>query len=166
MTDVEREPCPQCGEPAAIAGRVCAHCSASLLVDVVAAGPVADPRARYRAARDLAALLPGTPISRIRDALSRPEGGVVAARVTRDGARPVLAALESLGVRGRLVEAPLAAPDVVPDLTHSLERPEGVGRAVAIALADGRSLFGAELLLEGADIGSGRVVIDVVREVN
>src|SRR5262245_51979923 len=118
MTDVEREPCPQCGEPAAIAGRVCAHCSASLLVDVVAAGPAADPRARYRVARDLAALLPGIPLSGIRDALSRPDGGVVAARVTRAQARPVLATLESLGVRGRLVEAPLAAVGAVPDLTH------------------------------------------------
>jgi serine protease Do len=143
MTDVEREPCPQCGEPAAIAGRVCAHCSASLLVDVVTAGPVADPRTRYRGARDLAALLPGTPISGIRDALSRPEGGVVAARVTRERARPVLAALESLGVRGRLVEAPLAAPDAVPDWTHSLERPEGMGRAVAIVLAAAALVAGA-----------------------
>ena len=31
---------------------------------------------------------------------------------------------------------------------------------------DGRSLVGAELLLEGADPGSGKAVIDVVHELN
>jgi serine protease Do len=135
MTDVEREPCPRCGEPAAIAGRVCRHCSASLLVDVAAAGPIADPRARYRAARDLAGLLPGAPLPRIREALSRPEGGVVAARLTREQARPVLALLQSHGGTGRTVEAPLAIPEDVPDLTHSLARSEGLGRAAVLVAA-------------------------------
>src|SRR5262245_5916477 len=143
MTDVEREPCPHCGEPAAIAGRVCPHCSGSLLVDVLAAGLIADPRARYRAARDLSRLLPGTSLPRIREALSRPEGGVVAARVTRERARPVLALLESQGVGGRTQEAPLAAPEEVPDLSHSLDRSSGFGLGVFVAVAAAALLGGA-----------------------
>src|SRR4030095_15092154 len=119
MTDVEREPRPQCGAPAALAGRVCPHCSASLLVDVVTAVPILDARAAYRAARGLAALRAGPPLPAIREALSRPEG-VVAAGLTREQSRPVLAVLESAGGRGRTREAPLAAPEAVPDLGHPL----------------------------------------------
>ena len=143
MTDVEREPCPQCGEPAALAGRVCPHCSASLLVDVLTAVPIRDARAGYRAARDLAAVLPGKSLPAIREALARPEG-VVAAGLTRERSRRVLALLESAGGRGRTREAPLAAPEAVPDLDRSLDRSDGFGRA-AIAVAAALSLLGGGL---------------------
>src|SRR5947208_15160432 len=58
MSDAQREPCPCCGEPAALSLKACPVCHESLLVDVVLAAPRAAPRARYGLARELAAFGP------------------------------------------------------------------------------------------------------------
>ena len=61
MFDVQREPCRHCGESAAASLKVCPFCRGSLLVDVVIAAPVAEPRVRYPLAREISSL--GSPAS-------------------------------------------------------------------------------------------------------
>lgn len=103
MSDIEREPCPRCGEPAALIGRVCPHCQGSLLVEVVLDAPVADPRARYQISRSLAALGPPAPdfSSAQRElASARP---VLARGLTREAARRLLASAAELGLEGQAV---------------------------------------------------------------
>jgi serine protease Do len=104
MSEIEREPCPRCGEPAALSGRVCPHCQGSLLVNVVLDAPVADPRARYQLARSLSSLgPPAPPFSAANQALaeSRP---VLARGLTRTEAHWLLQAMVDFGLRGRAVE--------------------------------------------------------------
>jgi serine protease Do len=120
MDDVQREPCPRCGEPAAIAGRVCRHCGASLLVDVVAAR-IADAGARYRAARDLARLGPEFPrLLRGEELLAAPES-IVASGITREVARKALDVLAKSGGKGRLVA--FAQGEPAGAVAAELERP-------------------------------------------
>ena len=56
MTESERLPCTQCGEPVALQEPDCPRCGASLLVDVVLSGALVDGRLRYRIARAVQAL--------------------------------------------------------------------------------------------------------------
>jgi serine protease Do len=104
MSEIEREPCPRCGEPAPLSGRVCPHCQGSLLVNVVLDAPVADPRARYQLARSVSALgPPAPPFSAVNQALASSQP-VVARGLSRTEARRLLQALLDLGLRGRAVE--------------------------------------------------------------
>jgi len=98
MSDIERDPCPQCGEPAAVSGRVCPHCHGSLLVDVELAAPVADPRARYQLSRELAALGPPAPaFPEAHKALASPRP-VLARSLTRAEARSLVELLAARGL--------------------------------------------------------------------
>jgi serine protease Do len=101
MSETEREPCPRCGEPAALAGRVCPHCKGSLLVDVVLDAAPPQTRSRYQLARGLASLDP-PPISfgAAQQAIGIPHS-VLASGVTRDVARKVLRLIQDNGGRGR-----------------------------------------------------------------
>lgn len=103
MSDIEREPCPRCGEPAALIGQVCPHCQGSLLVEVVLDAPVADPRARYQISRSLAALGPPAPdFSSAQRELASPRP-VLARGLTREAARNLLEKAAELGLRGQAV---------------------------------------------------------------
>ncbi|HSF39086.1 MAG TPA: trypsin-like peptidase domain-containing protein [Thermoanaerobaculia bacterium] len=103
MSDIEREPCPRCGEPAALIGRVCPHCQGSLLVEVVLDAPVADPRARYQIARALASFGPPAPdFSSAQRELASPRP-VLARGLTREAARRLLANAAELGLPGQAV---------------------------------------------------------------
>ena len=103
MSDIEREPCPRCGEPAALIGRVCPHCQGSLLVEVVLDAPVDDPRARYQISRALAALGPPAPgFSSAQRELASPRP-VLARGLTREAARRLLASAAELGLQGQTV---------------------------------------------------------------
>ena len=51
-----REPCPHCGELAALGGRICPHCQGSLLFDLIMEQPVREPRLRYQLSRALSQL--------------------------------------------------------------------------------------------------------------
>lgn len=103
MSDIEREPCPRCGEPAALIGRVCPHCQGSLLVEVVLDAPVDDPRARYQIARALASFGPPAPdFAFIQRALASPRP-VLARGLTREAARRLLAHAAELGLHGQAV---------------------------------------------------------------
>ena len=102
MEDVVREPCPRCGEPTAIGGRVCPRCQGTLLVDLIAA-PIPDPRLRYRTARDLSRLGPPFPsLGRLQQLLATSES-VVAPQITRAMARNALEVLQANSARGRVV---------------------------------------------------------------
>lgn len=103
MSEIEREPCPRCGESAALSGRVCPHCQGSLLVNVVLDAPVADPRARYQIARSISSLgSPAPPFSAANQALAEPRP-VLARGLTRTEARRLLQAAADFGLRGREV---------------------------------------------------------------
>src|SRR3954454_21450377 len=73
MSDPQREPCPCCGEPAALSLKACPVCQESLLVDVVLAAPITEPRARYGLAREISAFgPPALPFSTLRETLGAP----------------------------------------------------------------------------------------------
>ena len=111
-SETERDPCPRCGESAALAGRVCPHCKGSLLVDVVLDAAPPQSRSRYQLARGLASLDP-PPISfgAAQQAIEIPHS-VLAAGVTREVARKVLRLVQDNGGRGRTLatEEAAAAP--------------------------------------------------------
>jgi serine protease Do len=121
MDDVEREPCPRCGEPTAIAGRLCPYCQGSLLVDLVTA-QMGDPRSRYTAARDLSLLAPAfRPIHRVQEALAASES-VLVRGLTREAARAAILILERNGGRGRAVAAEVrASTDIEPEYVKAFE---------------------------------------------
>jgi serine protease Do len=131
MSEIEREPCPRCGEPAPLSGRVCPHCQGSLLVNVVLDAPVADPRARYQLARSISALgAPAPPFSAVNQALASPRP-VVARGLTRTEARWLLQAMVDFGLRGRAVE------EVREEGTSRTPMPKlalGAGAAVVVLL--------------------------------
>lgn len=84
MSDIEREPCPRCGEPAAVSASLCPQCRGSLLVDVVLDASPADPRARYQTARAIAALGPPAPSFMAAQQIVGLPGSVLAAGVNRE----------------------------------------------------------------------------------
>lgn len=144
MNDIEREPCPHCGEPAALAGRICPHCSGSLLVDILAESG-GDERTRYRAARALASL--GAPFPSFLEAqraLASP-AAVLSAGLTRAQARAGIAALETHGSRGRIVPTRIpavSAAGVLP-LKRSLAQAEKTARFSPITPWVGGVILGA-----------------------
>jgi hypothetical protein len=131
MSDPQREPCPCCGEPAALSLKACPVCQESLLVDVVLAAPVTEPRARYGLAREISAFgPPALPFSTLQQSLGAP--------------RPVLARAASRLAAHRLNER-LAALGLPADLTavQAEEKPPsrwrgfvaaGLGAATLLAL--------------------------------
>jgi serine protease Do len=135
MDDVLREPCPRCGEPAALAGRACPHCGGSLLVNLEG-GSISDQRARYRAARDLARLGPQFPtLLRAQELLGAPES-VLAVGITRERARKALDILAANSGKGRVVPRDeLAEVQLVPEFEQSLRSPTRPGWLIYIAPA-------------------------------
>ena len=98
MSDVQREPCRHCGESAASSLKVCPFCRGSLLVDVVIATPVAEPRVRYLLAREISSLGPPAPSfsTLLRDLeLPRP---VLARRASRLAALSLSERLADFGI--------------------------------------------------------------------
>ncbi|MFL6237839.1 MAG: serine protease [Thermoanaerobaculia bacterium] len=102
MSDAQREPCPCCGEPAALSLKACPVCQESLLVDVVLAAPVAEPRARYGLAREISAFgPPALPFSTLRQTLGAPRP-VLARSVSRLAAHRLNERLAGLGLHADL----------------------------------------------------------------
>jgi hypothetical protein len=100
MSDAQREPCPHCGESAASWLKVCPFCQGSLLVDVVIATPVAEPRVRYLLAREISALgPPASSFSTLLRELASPRP-LLARRASR---------LAALSLRERLADFGIAA---------------------------------------------------------
>jgi serine protease Do len=111
MSDIEREPCPRCGEPAALIGRVCPHCQGSLLVDVVLDVPVADPRVRYQISRGLDSLGPPAPVFALAQRELASPRPVLARGLTREVARRLLASIAELGLHGQAVSRSREKPE-------------------------------------------------------
>lgn len=137
MSQIEREPCPRCGEPVALSAQVCPHCRGNLLLEVVVDLPPSDARARYQAARALSSLGPEAPaFSAAQQALGLP-GSLLGSGLTRDTARKMAGVIEEHGGRARVTahQAPTAAAE-----------PEGgsswLRYAAALALAAGIGYFG------------------------
>lgn len=111
--EIERGPCPRCGEPAPLAARACPHCKGNLLVDVSLTSAPADGRARYQIARGLSALGPPAPsFAAAQQAVAIPHS-VLLSGATREMAMRVLELLEENGGRGRTTAAVKDVP--VPD---------------------------------------------------
>lgn len=147
MSDIEREPCPRCGEPAALVAQVCPHCRGNLLVDLVLDEPPADPRARYQAARTISTLGPPAPaFLAAQQALNLP-GSVLASGATRELARKVIAAVAENGGRARTsgYNPPAAAPAGAGG--SSWLRLVAAGLAVAAV-----ALYSGSRLLSGGDV--------------
>ena len=97
MADIEREPCPLCGELAALAARVCPHCHGSALVDVFAERRVDDARQRYQLARAIVgAGVPGLNVTGVQAGFV--QAGLPLARgLTRADARRLAQAVSAQG---------------------------------------------------------------------
>lgn len=93
-----REPCPHCGEPAALSGRVCPHCRGNLLVDVVLEQPVRDSRRRYQLARSISRLGSASFLD-LQTGLAAPRP-IVLKGVTRHAAKSALEILRQSGIVG------------------------------------------------------------------
>lgn len=105
MSDAQREPCPCCGEPAALSLKTCPVCQENLLVDVVLAEPIAEPRARYGLAREIAAFgPPALPFSTLQQTLGEPRP-VLARGASRRAARRLHERLAGLGLHADLAAA-------------------------------------------------------------
>lgn len=101
MSQIEREPCPRCGELVELSAPACPHCRGNLLLDVVVDQPPSDPRARYQAARALSSLGPESPaFSAAQQALGLP-GSLLASGLTRDTARMMGRVIDEHGGRAR-----------------------------------------------------------------
>jgi Trypsin-like peptidase domain len=151
MSEVPREPCPSCGEPAPAVLKACPYCKASLLVDVALGEPVDDPRSRYQLAREIAAFgAPAGDFSTVQQALGAPRpvlargatrqaAGRLAERLTDFGLRPVLEPAGTTaeprgrwGGRAAVLGAAVLAAIVVAFLWA---RPESAGRTWATSPA-------------------------------
>jgi hypothetical protein len=109
-----REPCLHCGEPAALAARICPHCSRSLLVDVRLVQGLRDGRAVHGLARALSRLGPGAlPLPELQKTLPRPRA-LICRGVTREYARKALDVAKSFGAPGD-VAPHRAAFGVIPE---------------------------------------------------
>ena len=91
-----REPCPHCGESAALSARICPHCKNGLLVQVELLRPLTDGRLLHQLGRSLyRAGLGSIPVPRLK--ASQP---IVVRDVTREQAAKTLEALNDLGLPG------------------------------------------------------------------
>jgi serine protease Do len=105
MSDVQREPCRHCGESAAPSLKVCPFCRGSLLVDVVIATPVAEPRVRYLLAREISSLgPPASPFSILLRELELPRP-VMARRASRLAALSLSERLADFGIASMIEPA-------------------------------------------------------------
>ncbi len=131
MSDAQREPCPCCGEPASLSLKACPVCQENLLVDVVLAEPVAEPRARYGLAREIAAFgPPALPFSTLRQTLGAPRP-VLARGASRLAARRLDERLAGLGLHADLVTA---QPEPPPPSRLKGFLAAGLGAAALLAL--------------------------------
>ena len=105
MSEAQREPCPRCGEPAALSAKVCPFCRGSLLVDVTLDAPVTDPRARYQLSREIAAFgPPAAGFSALQQALASPRP-VLARDASRLAALRLAERLADFGLHATLEPA-------------------------------------------------------------
>jgi len=103
--EIERGPCPRCGEPAPLTARACPHCKGNLLVDVSLERAPDDGRARYQIARSLSAFGPPAPsFAAAQQAVAIPHS-VLVSGATRELAGRVLELLQEHGGRGRTTAA-------------------------------------------------------------
>lgn len=121
--------CPACGARSD-SDVGCPRCGAGLLVDLWLEAPVPEPRIRFQAARELAALLPAASFSAIRASLARP-GEPVATRLPRGAARRGLEALSRHGVRAVARASPASSG------RSRWPRRAAFGTALLLALAAG-----------------------------
>jgi Trypsin-like peptidase domain len=131
MSDAQQEPCPCCGEPAALSLRVCPVCQESLLVDVVLAAPITEPRARYGLAREIAAFgPPALPFSTLQQSLGS-DRPVLARSASRLAAHRLNERLAGLGLHADLtaVRAEQKSPSRLRGLVAA-----GLGVAALLAL--------------------------------
>ena len=132
MSEAHREPCPRCGEPAALSAKVCPFCQGSLRVDVVLDAPVADPRARYQLSREIAAFgPPAPPFSAVQQALASPRP-VLARDASRLAALRLAERLADFGLAARLEPAGTTAP---PSRASRPLAAAGLGAVAVLALA-------------------------------
>jgi serine protease Do len=130
-----REPCFHCGEPAALAARICPHCSRSLLVDVRLSKALSDGRVVYGLSRGLARLGPGAlPLPELKGAGPRP---LVCRAVPREYAKRALEVCASFGVPGE-IEPHRPQANLVPP---ALRKPLVAGGAILVATLLGVSIF-------------------------
>ena len=144
VDSIQREPCHRCGEPAALAARVCPHCGGSALVDVFATQAVPDPRRRYQVARVVVGLgVPGASIGSVQSALGLP-GMPIASSLTRAAARALIGALGEHGVAAaeRHVREAAGAREA-PVRPFGKEPPARRGRPVVPVLLLGMAAFAA-----------------------
>jgi len=100
--------CPWCGKQDIPDGPSCPSCGQTLLVDVVLSGPLPTDRARFQAARALAALGPPAPAFAEAQVSLAKDAPVV--KVSREFGQRVVAALASAGVPATVVAHTEAPP--------------------------------------------------------
>jgi Trypsin-like peptidase domain len=131
MSDAQREPCPCCGEPAALSLKACPVCQESLLVDVVLAAPITEPRARYGLAREISAFgPPALPFSTLQQSLGS-DRPVLARSASRLAAHRLNERLAGLGLHADLtaVQAERKPPSRLRGFVGA-----GLGAAALLAL--------------------------------
>ena len=131
MNEIERGPCPSCGEAIPTDARTCRYCDASALVGVRSTSVITDGRARYQAARALSAL--GAPVpafNLVADALKTP-----GATLVRDVPLSVaLKVIDTLAANGGQAETFAAKPG---RSGSSVARWTGIAAVVALLAAAG-----------------------------
>ncbi len=151
-------PCPECRQPIEPAARVCPHCRRSVLVDVALQGAAADPRARYRAARELAALGEGVPpLSALQRCLAA-GSGVVAAGVPRETGERAAAVVRASGANAVVRRAGAPAPAVASE-------PRGVSWLLWLLAGVAVIAFGAgaaSFMRRSEPVRAGRAVREAV----
>lgn len=114
MSDAQREPCPQCGEPVILALKACPSCRGSLLVEVTLVERIGEPRARYALAREISSFgPPALPFSTLQQTLDSPRP-VLAQDATRLSALRLTERLARLGLQADLRAAGSEPPPPSP----------------------------------------------------
>ncbi|MGH9460737.1 MAG: S1C family serine protease [Vicinamibacteria bacterium] len=137
-----REPCPHCGELAALGGRICPHCKGSLLVDLILPEAVRDPRTRYHLARALSQLgPPAIPLLTLQKQLASPQP-IILKRTTRLQAASAREILEQSGITGTLAPSATERPPLKVSPLHAavvggLAAVAGIGLWVFFSASEG-----------------------------